>query len=147
MTVLNNALLLVIILALATAFGFYRKWADGRVSPADSEQALSESRLGFPIGSQATLLQFSSAFCQPCRATRFILNEVAESVPGVAHVEIDAESHLDLVREFSVTRTPTTFILDGTGQVIGKAVGLARKNDVLASLAPVLARSNSKDSE
>lgn len=145
MTVLNNTLFLVIILALATAFGLYRKWADGRVTLTDSEQALTESRLGFPIGTHATLLQFSSAFCQPCRATRFILNEVSDSLSGVAHVEIDAESNLDLVREFSVTRTPTTFILDGTGTVIGKAVGLARKSDVLASLAPVLARSNPKN--
>ena len=146
MTVLHNAIILVAILLLATAFGLYRKWADGRVTQAVSGKALNESRLGFPIGTRATLVQFSSAFCQPCRATRFILNEVAESLPGVAHVEIDAESHLDLVREFSVTRTPTTFILDGAGQVIGKAVGLARKVDVLASLAPVLARADSQDS-
>ncbi len=145
MTVLSNTLFLVIILALATAFGFYRKWADGRVTLTDNGQALTESRLGFSIGTHATLLQFSSAFCQPCRATRFILNEVAESLPNVAHIEIDAESNLDLVREFAVTRTPTTFILDGTGTVIGKAVGLARKNDVLASLAPVLARTNPKN--
>lgn len=142
MNVLSNTIFLILILALATAFGLYRKWADGRVTPTASRPALRETGLGFPIGTHATLLQFSSAFCQPCRATRFILNEVSESLSGVAHVEIDAESNLDLVREFAVTRTPTTFILDGTGMVIGKAVGLARKSDVLASLAPVLARAN-----
>ena len=35
-------------------------------------------------GERATLLQFSSAFCAPCRATRRVLGEVAELVPGVA---------------------------------------------------------------
>ena len=50
------------------------------------------------LGERATLLQFSSAFCAPCRATRRTLAEVAAMVPGVTHVEVDAEHHLDLVR-------------------------------------------------
>ena len=49
-------------------------------------------------GERATLLQFSSAFCAPCRATRRMLADVAGMVPGVTHVEVDAEEHLDLVR-------------------------------------------------
>ena len=54
--------------------------------------------LGHDPGERATLLQFSSAFCAPCRATRRVLGEVAELVPGVRHVEVDAEHHLELVR-------------------------------------------------
>ena len=47
---------------------------------------------------KATLLQFSSAFCAPCRAVRRVSSEVAALVPGVRHVEVDAESHLEAVR-------------------------------------------------
>ena len=36
-------------------------------------------------------------------------------VPGVTHVEIDAEHHLDLVRRVGVLRTPTTLVLDARG--------------------------------
>ncbi len=79
-------------------------------------------------------MQFSSAFCAPCRATRRILAEVADVVPGVTHVEIDAESHLDLVRRLDVMRTPTTLVLDAVGRVTNRASGQPRKEQVLAAL-------------
>jgi len=86
------------------------------------------------LGERATLVQFSSAFCQPCRATRRILADVADVVPGVSHVEIDAESHLDLVRRLDVRRTPTTLVLDAQGRVATRASGQPRKEQVVAAL-------------
>jgi thiol-disulfide isomerase/thioredoxin len=83
---------------------------------------------------RATLLQFSSAFCAPCRATRRTLAEVARVVPGVTHVEVDAEHHLDLVRELGVVRTPTTLVLDGRGRELTRATGAPRSEQVLAAL-------------
>jgi thiol-disulfide isomerase/thioredoxin len=85
-------------------------------------------------GERATLLQFSSAFCAPCRATRRILGDVATSVPGVAHVEVDAEEHLDLVRRLGVLRTPTTLVLDAEGREITRATGAPKTAQVLAAL-------------
>lgn len=67
---------------------------------------LGPEALGAELGERATLVQFSTAFCQPCRATRRTLAEVAAMVPGVGHVEIDAEERLDLVRELGIDRTP-----------------------------------------
>jgi thiol-disulfide isomerase/thioredoxin len=90
--------------------------------------------LGGPLGERATLVQFSTAFCQPCRATRRILEDVAGSVSGVRHVEIDAESHLDLVRRLDIRRTPTVFVLDAQGVVVRRAVGQPRTPDVVAAL-------------
>jgi thiol-disulfide isomerase/thioredoxin len=87
------------------------------------------------LGKRATLLQFSSAFCAPCRATRRTLAEVAAVVPGVAHVEIDAEHHLDLVRRLHVLRTPTTLVLDAEGREVSRASGAPRKEQVLGALA------------
>ncbi|MFC6080177.1 TlpA family protein disulfide reductase [Sphaerisporangium aureirubrum] len=95
------------------------------VSPAD---------LGAELGERATLVHFSTAFCQPCRATRRILGEVAEMVAGVRHVEVDAESSLDLVRRLGVESTPTVFVLDASGRVLKRASGLPRKADVIAVL-------------
>jgi thiol-disulfide isomerase/thioredoxin len=76
------------------------------------------------LGERATLLQFSSAFCAPCRATRRVLADVADAVPGVVHIDIDAEHHLDVVRRLGVLRTPTTLILDATGRELGRAGGV-----------------------
>ena len=93
-------------------------------------EALPEAQLG----ERATLLQFSSAFCAPCRATRTILSDVAEVVPGVVHLEVDAEHHLELVRALDVLRTPTTLILDASGSEATRASGAPRKEAVLSAL-------------
>jgi thioredoxin-like negative regulator of GroEL len=87
------------------------------------------------LGERATLLQFSSAFWAPCRATRRILGEVATLVPGVAHVEVDAEQHLELVRRLGILRTPTTLVLDADGREVSRASGAPRKEQVLGALA------------
>lgn len=103
---------------------------DGR----DEGARLDAARIGAELGERATLLQFSSAFCQPCRATRRTLGEVAAMVEGVAHVEIDAEDHLALVRELEVVRTPTVLVLDAAGAIVRRASGQPRKADVIAAL-------------
>ncbi|MGY3200416.1 thiol-disulfide isomerase/thioredoxin [Streptomyces sp. TE5632] len=100
----------------------------------DDGKRLRAPELGSELGERATLVQFSSAFCAPCRATRRVLGEVAGLVPGVAHVEIDAEAHLDLVRRLEILRTPTVLVLDADGRVVRRATGQPRKADVIAAL-------------
>jgi len=101
-------------------------------------QGLTAADIGSSLGSRATLVQFSTAFCSPCRATRRILADVAAMVEGVRHVEIDAESRLDLVRRLDVRRTPTTFVLGPDGQVTHRASGQPRKAEVIAALDGVI---------
>ena len=98
---------------------------------------MTGSELGEPLGQRATLVQFSTTFCAPCRATRRILAEVAGMTDGVAHVEIDAESHLDLVRRLDIRRTPTVLVLGPDGQIAKRATGQPRKADVIAALGDV----------
>ena len=78
---------------------------------------LTEDDLGGPLGQQATLVQFSTAFCAPCRPTRQILAQVADMVDGVRHVEVDAASRLDLVRRLHIASTPTVLVLDRQGAI------------------------------
>jgi thiol-disulfide isomerase/thioredoxin len=106
--------------------------------PGRTGRRVTAADLGRPLGERATLLQFSSAFCAPCRATRVILADVAGRAPGVAHVEIDAESHLDLVRSLGVLRTPTVFVLGADGAITARASGQPRKADVLGALGAAL---------
>ncbi len=63
-----------------------------------------------------------------------MLAGVAQDVAGVAHVEIDAESRLDLVRRLNVKRTPTVLVLDAAGRVVRRASGQPRTVDVVAAL-------------
>lgn len=133
----------VAVLAAATVFGLLRRRRDGvlrarRGSGDGVTETLRPDELGAELGEKATLLQFSSAFCAPCRATRRVLGEVAEMVDGVAHVELDAESHLDLVRRLNVIRTPTVLVLDGAGRVVRRAAGAPRKPEVIAALGEAI---------
>jgi thiol-disulfide isomerase/thioredoxin len=152
--------------AAAAGLGLWRAAADGRfrgthrVHGADAAAREAASSLVAPVaqveaaepvepnvlagteyaaslGERATLVQFSSAFCAPCRATRHTLAAVAGQVPGVVHVEIDAEHHLDLVRRLGVLRTPTTLVLDAAGREASRAAGAPRRDQVLAALASV----------
>jgi thiol-disulfide isomerase/thioredoxin len=86
------------------------------------------------LGQRATLVQFSSAFCAPCRATHRILSDIAGMLDGVRHVEIDAESHLELVRRLDIRRTPTVLVLDAEGDLVARASGQPRKADVIAAI-------------
>lgn len=101
---------------------------------ASAVESLGAEEIGAELGSRATLVQISSAFCRPCRATRRVLTDVASMVEGVADVEIDAESHLDLVRRLDVRGTPTVFVLDASGRIVRRAQGQPRRADVIAAL-------------
>src|SRR5919109_3139650 len=135
---MEGVLVAVMVLAAATVFGLIRRRRDGVLRPREGNEGLVErlgaAELGAELGERATLVQFSSAFCAPCRATRRILGEVAVMVDGVAHIEIDAEQHLELVRRMGVIRTPTVFVLDAGGRIVRKATGQPRKADVIAAL-------------
>ena len=131
------ALLAATLLASA-AFGLWWRRRDGRTRAVVDEARLSDADLALlglgTLGERATLVQFSSAFCAPCRATRRILGEVAEMVDGVTYAEVDAESHLEAARRFHVLRTPTVLVLDRDRRVVVRASGQPRKVDVLAAL-------------
>jgi thiol-disulfide isomerase/thioredoxin len=121
-------------LVLATASGFAWRRRDGRLRES-SVPRLTEADLGQPLGARATLLQFSSAFCAPCRATRQLLADVAGRSDGVAHVEVDVATRLDLARQLDIRRTPTVLVLGPQGQVTRRASGLPRRAEVVDALA------------
>ncbi len=138
---------LLVALAVALAGGVAWQRTNGRMRATKAEVpepvvagagtadlALTGDDVGHPLGDRATLVQFSSAFCAPCRATRRILSDVAGMTQGVAHVEIDAESRLDLVRQLNVLRTPTVLVLAGDGTIVRRASGQPRKPDVIAAI-------------
>jgi thiol-disulfide isomerase/thioredoxin len=129
---------LAVVVLAATVFGLVWQRRSGRVRAVDAVERLTEADLGAPVGARATLVQFTTAFCAPCRATRVILGQAAELVDGVAYAEVDAESNLDLVRRLDIRRTPTVLVLDASGRIAQRASGQPRKSEVLAALANVI---------
>jgi thiol-disulfide isomerase/thioredoxin len=133
---MTGMLVCVAVLLAASAYGVLQRRRSGRVRVRgrDDGRRLAASELGGELGERATLVQFSSAFCAPCRATRRVLGEVADLVPGVRHIEMDAEDNLALVRDLDILKTPTVLVLDADGRVVRRATGQPRKADVIAAL-------------
>ena len=132
---MTGLVVLIAALAVAACAAWGITSLNGRFRARSGADVLTPDDLGRPLGERATLLHFSSAFCAPCRTTRTLLEDVAHRVDGVAVVEIDAESHLGLVRRLEVMRTPTVLVLDARGAVVRRASGLPRRDQVLAALA------------
>ncbi len=129
---------LVAALAVATAIGAGLRRRSGRIRDVSTRATdvgvLSPADLGVALGERATLVQFSTAFCAPCRPTRVILSQVADTTDGVVHVDIDATDRMDLVRRLSINSTPTVLILGPGGEIVRRAVGRPTKAGVLAAL-------------
>ncbi len=139
--VAGNAAVLAAVLLAATGLGLLLHRRSGRIRSRPGHHPALDAELLAGLGVAAggvTLLQFSSAFCAPCRATRRILQQVARTVPGVRHVDVDAESHLAEVRALGIRRTPTTLVLDSGGRERNRVVGQPQAGDVLSALAPLL---------
>jgi thiol-disulfide isomerase/thioredoxin len=133
--VMNSVFVLAIVIIAATAFGTWHKISRGKIQGrSDSHLAFSTDELGTTLGEQATLVQFSSAFCQPCRSTSLILEQVVSKIPDVKHIEIDAESNLNLVRKLNILSTPTTIFLDRSGKEVARAVGAPKRDQVINAL-------------
>lgn len=127
---------LLVVLALASAYGLWYQRTRGaiRTKKAVPGNRLGADVLGEPLGSRATMVQFSSAFCTPCKATHALLTQMVTSMEDVKHIHIDAESHLELVRQLDIRSTPTTLFLNSAGVEVGRAAGTPKREQVLAAL-------------
>jgi thiol-disulfide isomerase/thioredoxin len=122
-------------LAVTAVAAWWVRTRDGAVrTPAEVPAHLPVfARLGVdPAAADLTVVQFSTAFCGPCRTTKARLEHLQTARPRLAYVHVDAESHLDEVRELDVRRTPTLFYLDREGQLIGRSSGAPRPDELTA---------------
>ena len=142
--------MLVAALALTAAVSWWLRTRSGAVrvpagadaAPAGGPDVAQEAltgpravldRLGVRPGeADLTVVQFSTAFCAPCRATRARLEQLRTAHPGLSVVHVDAESELAAVRELDVRRTPTLFYLDRGGRLIGRSSGAPRPEELTA---------------
>ena len=129
----TGAVAVVAALVLTGAAAWWLRARDGAVREGGPALSPVFARLGVqPAEADITVVQFSTAFCAPCRATKARLQQLQATRPGLAVVHVDAESHLDEVRELDVRRTPTLFYLDRSGALIGRSSGAPRPEELTA---------------
>jgi len=126
--------IVVAALALTAVAAWWLRTRNGAVRAEEGDRPQASGvfdRLGArPADADLTVVQFSTAFCGPCRATKARLQQLQATRPGLAVVQVDAESHLDEVRELDVRRTPTLFYLDRDGRLIGRSSGAPRPDEL-----------------
>jgi thioredoxin-like negative regulator of GroEL len=144
-------IVLVVVLAVATAAGFAMRSRQGSFRAAQAPKSsnaatdaprsdvLSAADLGTPLGERATLVQFSTEVCAYCPSARRLLTTAAAGQDGVSFVEIDAAHRMDLTKRLHVMATPTVLVLDAAGGIASRSSGPQRRADIEDALGKVLA--------
>lgn len=135
---MQTVVVLLALVALATVLGLVLTRLQGRVTHRRRLTTLALPD-GLTLGLGATLLQFSTEVCSPCRATHTLLGGIASGMDDVTHVDVDLTHRPDLASRYGILQTPTTFILDRNGVVQARIGGPARRESVTAELRRVLA--------
>jgi thiol-disulfide isomerase/thioredoxin len=136
-----GGIVLAAVLVLCAGAAWWLRARDGAVRTAarpEADRAVVQvlERLGArPAEAALTVVQFSTAFCGPCRATRVRLEHLQQHSPGLAVLHVDAEQHLDAVGDLDVRRTPSLFYLDSDGGLIGRSSGAPRPEELTALVA------------
>jgi len=131
--------ILVALVAATTVVGLAWRATTGRARSTRGDEVVEPADVGAGgFGDRATLLQFSTEFCAPCRSTARVLGALAEDVSGVQHVEVDVTDRPELADRFRILQTPTTLVLDGTGAIRARIGGAPRADDVRTTLHRIL---------
>jgi thioredoxin 1 len=74
------------------------------------------------------ILYFSAAWCGPCKT----LGPIMESVRGqVNYQKVDVDNDTELSTQYGIRSVPTLILLDETGEVKGRKVGVQTKEQIL----------------
>ena len=128
--------LVLALVAGATVLGLVWRACQGRAGVVAPDAPLTPADVAsqVPFGANATLVQFSTSHCARCPGTQVRLAGLARSRPGVAHLDVDLTHRRDLANRFGILQTPTTLVLDGTGQVRARIGGVPNRADLLQQL-------------
>ena len=146
------------ILALTTVFGLYWRSQQGKLkTPAVEGNRISNEEISkiirhkssfmvnsdlldqhqIQLGKNVTLLQFSSAFCSPCKATAHVISQIVTGMDDVVYIQVASEENLKLVEKFDIKSTPTVIFFNRDGLEVGRAVGIPTKEQVIISINAV----------
>lgn len=135
-------LIAIILIAATTLLGLGLKILGGRGRSVSRSEVISLEKLkaeknGFPIrefGKKATLLMFSTEYCGQCPGVRRNLAQIEYRRGGVSFIEADLTERLDLAAHFSISQTPTIFILNPKGEITYRISGVPKPNIIQQEL-------------
>jgi hypothetical protein len=136
------ALLFVVgLVAVATAGGVVATRRSGRARRVASG-TLDVGGLGIALGVGATVVLFSTEFCARCPAVGRMLRSVTDARGDLAFTEVDLTHRPEVASSLRILQTPTTFVLDGTGQVRARFGGVVAREAVVAEIDQITGASH-----
>lgn len=74
------------------------------------------------------ILYFTAAWCGPCKT----LGPIIESLSGqINYQKIDVDSNQDMSIKYGVRNVPSLILVDETGEIKGRLVGIQTKDQIL----------------
>ncbi len=83
-------------------------------------------------------MQISTTFCAPCRHTRATLRALADSVPGLEHVNLDVTDRPEIAETLGILRTPTTIAYTADGGELLRVSGVPKLDRLRSALRPLV---------
>jgi thioredoxin 1 len=85
---------------------------------------------------QPVLVDFTAAWCPPCRVMKPVLAELAEERPDLRIVHLDVDAHQQVAARYDVLSMPT-FVLFRAGEPVLRLVGARPKRRLAEELDAV----------
>ena len=70
------------------------------------------------------LVDFYAAWCAPCKMIAPVIEQLAEEIPRLKVVKVDADNAQDLMVKFGIRGLPTLLLIKN-GEVVDRKVGAA----------------------
>jgi thioredoxin 1 len=83
------------------------------------------------------LVDFTAAWCPPCRVMKPVLAELAAERPDLRFVQIDVDKNQASAARYDVMSMPTFMVFKG-GRPVGKLIGSRPKRKLTAEIDEIL---------
>jgi thiol-disulfide isomerase/thioredoxin len=131
---LARALVAGAVVALSLAGAWWWRRREGRFTEASGRFDRADLGLGWRAHPSAVLVEFFGEHCAPCVTVQHRIEKLAEELPDVSVVSMDAGERLDLAERYAVKRVPTLFVADENLKIRWRASGVPSIDAIRAAL-------------